>query len=76
MLIMTSSLSEHDIILDKVLQRLKETGIKLKTSKCSFYVDSVQYLGYLRQGRRSSTDKVRAIIDASSPVNLKQVQSS
>ena len=47
MLIMTSSLPEHDIILDKVLQRLKETGIKLKTCKCSFYVDSVQYLGYI-----------------------------
>ena len=75
-LIMTSSLSEH-IIFYKVSQPLKETDIKLKTSKCLFYVDSVQYLGYIfdKEGVRPNTDKVSAIIDAPTPVNLKQEQS-
>ena len=46
-LIMTSTKHQHDIILDKVLQCLTETSIKLKINKCSFYVDSVNYHGYI-----------------------------
>ena len=74
---MTSTKHQHDIILDKVLQRLRETGIKLKINKCSFYVDSVNYLGYIfdKDGVRPNTDKIRVIIDAPTPVNVKQVRS-
>ena len=71
-----TSLSEHDIIPDKVVQRLKGTGIKLKTSKSSFYFDSVQYLGYIfdKDGVCPNTEKVGAIVvDVPTPVNLKQI---
>ena len=74
---MTSTIHQHDIILDKVLQRLREKGIKLKINKCSFYVDSVNYLGYIfdKDSVRPNTEKIRAIIDAPTPGNVKQVQS-
>ena len=74
---MTSTKHQHDIILAKVLQCLRETGIKLKINKCSFYVDSVNYLGYIfdKDGVCPNTDKIRAIIDAPTPVNVKQVRS-
>lgn len=76
-LIMTSDTSEHDIILDKVLSALMNAGIKLNVKKCAFYVDSVKYLGYIfdKQGVKPDPEKIRAIIDAPSPVNVSQVQS-
>ena len=70
-LIMTSTKHQHGIILDKVLQRLRETGIKLKINICSFYVNSVNYLEYI-----FDKDSVGPnIIDALTPVNVKLVQS-
>ena len=76
-LIMTSTKHQHDIILNKVLKRLREIGIKLKINKCSFYVNSVNYLGYIfdKDDVRPNTEKIHAIIDALTPVNVKQVQS-
>ena len=40
-------------------------------------MDSVNYLGYIfdKDGVRSNTEKTCAIIDAPTPVNVKQVQS-
>ena len=40
-------------------------------------MDSVNYLGYIfdKDGVRPDTDKICAIIDAPTPVNIKQVQS-
>ena len=76
-LITTSTKHQHDIILNKVLQHLDETGIKLKINKCSFYMNSVNYLGYIfdKDGVPPNTEKIHAIIDAPTPVNVKQVQS-
>ena len=73
---MTSTKHQDDIILDKVLQCLREMGIKLKINKCSFYLNSVIYLGYIfdKYGVRPNTEKVHAIIDAPTPINVKQVQ--
>ena len=74
---MTSTKHQHDIILDRVLLRLREKGITLKINKCSFYVNSVNFLGFIfdKDGVRPNTDKIRAIIDAPTPVIVKQVQS-
>ena len=76
-LIMTANKSEHDVVLDNVLNTLYKAGIKIKLSKCSFYTDSVQYLGHVfsSDGVRPNAEKLSAIIDAPTPTTVKQVQS-
>ena len=65
------------IILDQVLSALFKAGVKVNRNKCQFSVDCVQYLGFNfdKNGVRPSTEKIRAIIDAPIPKNIKQVQS-
>ena len=45
-LVTGTSESEHLQILEQVLTRLEEVGIRLKESKCQFLLPSVEYLGY------------------------------
>jgi len=76
-LVMTASKEEHDAILDEVLGRLMNAGLKLNTKKCAFYVSSVNYLGHIfdSDGIHTHSDKLRAITDAPDPVNVGEVQS-
>ena len=76
-LILTSTVEEHKVILHKVLTALQTAGIKVNRTKCSFFTKSVAYLGHIfdMQGVRPNPDKLRAILDAPKPTNLKQVQS-
>jgi len=46
-LIFSPTLEDHKVHLCKVLDRLREVGLKLNPSKCHFVCDSVQYLGHL-----------------------------
>lgn len=77
LLILTPTFSEHSVVLDDVLKRLMQAGIKLNINKCSFYTDSVTYLGHVftSQGVYPSPDKLRAIIEAPEPTDVKQIQS-
>ncbi|XP_041439913.1 uncharacterized protein K02A2.6-like [Xenopus laevis] len=45
-LITGSSVEEHLALLDKVLSKLKASGVRVKLSKCHFLQESVEYLGY------------------------------
>lgn len=76
-LVMTETRSDHDEVLDKVLAALLEAGIKVKFSKCSFYSKSVQYLGHVfnQSGVHPTAEKARAILEAPTPKNLKEVRS-
>ena len=76
-LIPSRSVEEHNSTLYKVLSILKQTGIKVNAKKCSFFTDKVQYLGHIfdRQGVQPNQEKVRAIIEAPSPKDVKQLQS-
>ncbi|KAL5479657.1 hypothetical protein EMCRGX_G023208 [Ephydatia muelleri] len=49
-LVMGTSESEHLQILEQMLTRLEEVGIRLKESKCQFLLSSVEYLGYRISG--------------------------
>ena len=76
-LIMTPNLEIHHDILYKVLESLKNAGIKLNVEKCEFYVDHVTYLGHIfsKNGVKPDHRKISAILDAPAPSNLKQLQS-
>ena len=76
-LILTQNLQDHHNVLCKVLDALKNAGIKLNVAKCEFYVDQINYLGHIfdKNGVHPDFKKVSAIMDAPSPRNIKQLQS-
>ena len=68
---------EHDNNLEEVLRRLQEHGVHLKREKCSFYQESVQYLGHhiSAKGIHTTKDKTQAILDAPEPKNIQELRS-
>nr|XP_034838819.1 uncharacterized protein K02A2.6-like [Maniola hyperantus] len=68
---------EHLDRLHAVLQRLQEAGLTLQKEKCEFFKDEVSYLGYIinKDGLKKSPSKVKAILEASVPTNVNQLQS-
>lgn len=66
----------HMARLEQVLQRLQSAGLRLQKSKCEFFCESVNYLGYVidKEGLRTSPKKVEAIVNAPRPTNVKEVK--
>ena len=77
LLVLSSDVNSHTETLHKVLTKLREVGLKLNVNKCSFFTDKVNYLGFIfdATGVRPNPTKLRAILDAPVPSNVKQVQS-
>jgi len=67
---------EHQANLEKVFQRLRDYGLRLKQSKCAFMVPSVEYLGYVidAEGIRATPKKVEAITKAPKPKNTTELR--
>ncbi|XP_041435047.1 uncharacterized protein K02A2.6-like [Xenopus laevis] len=76
-LITGSSVEEHLALLDKVLSKLKASGVRVKLSKCHFLQESVEYLGYRidAQGLHPTETKLTAIVNAPSPSNVSELRS-
>ncbi|XP_064088507.1 uncharacterized protein K02A2.6-like [Macrobrachium nipponense] len=68
---------EHRERLCAVLKKLKEHNIKVNQSKCILEVDSVEYLGFIVNGKgiHKTQDKVNAVRSAKLPENVKELQS-
>ena len=76
-LVSGTSEKQHLQILDRVLHRLHQAGLKLKLDKCSFMLPAVEYLGHVisADGVRPAEDKKRAILEAPAPKNVTQLRS-
>ena len=76
-LVSGKSEAEHLDNLRKVLQKLKEHGIRARKSKCSFLKSSVLYLGHRidADGIHATDAKLRAITDAPAPKNVTELRS-
>ncbi len=76
-LVSAPSSEEHLIVLDKVLSRLQQHGVKVKKSKCEFLCKSVEYLGFKidEKGLHPSESKVEAIVKAPAPTNISELRS-
>lgn len=63
LIIFAPTLEEHEARLMKVLNRLKEFGLKLSVEKCMFFQTSVKYLGHVvsRNGVETDPDKIKAL---------------
>ena len=63
-------------MLRTVLLKLQDAGLKLNVKRCHFFVDHVDYLGFLfdKAGIHPSSSKIDAIVHAPIPCDVKQLQ--
>ena len=75
-IIFSSTLEEHLERLEHVFSRLRECGLKLKPSKCSFFQEQIKYLGHVVSASGIHTDpaKVSAIKTWPVPSNVNEVR--
>ena len=68
---------EHFHNLEEVLVRLRNYGIRVKSSKCTFFQSSVEYLGHkiTGEGLHTTTKKVDAVRLAPAPKNQSELRS-
>ncbi|XP_058872250.1 uncharacterized protein K02A2.6-like [Acipenser ruthenus] len=69
--------SKHMQVLEEVLKRLADAGLRLKKQKCIFLAPEVQYLGHKidAEGIHPAEEKVRAIAEAPTPKNTTELKS-
>ena len=60
-----------------VFERLRDAGLKVKPSKCSFFQTSTKYLGHVVSGEgvACDPDKIGVVKNWPRPVNVRQVRS-
>lgn len=77
LIIFSDSLEEHEKRLLRVLNQLKEYGLKLSPAKCKFFQTSVRYLGHIvsEKGVETDPEKIASIKSWPVPQNLKQLRS-
>lgn len=70
-------IKSHLETLEKVLERLRSHGMKLKESKCSFLLEEVQYLGYIisKDGIKVDPTKIEGILKIPRPLNITELRS-
>jgi hypothetical protein len=76
-ILIPSETAEQGLVyLEQVLQALKSAGFSLNVSKCKFLQSRIEYLGreISAKGIKPSQTKVKALVDAPSPSNAKQVR--
>lgn len=76
-IVFSSTLEEHETRLLRVLQQLREYGLKLSPKKCSFFQSSVRYLGHIvsTKGVETDPEKVRALKTWPRPQTLSDLKS-
>lgn len=75
-IIYAKTYKEHNELLYKVMELLREHNLQLKTSKCIFYASDFEYLGHIvnSEGIKANPKKVQAIKDYPRPTNIKEIQ--
>ena len=68
---------DHEQHLRQVLDRLKEHQLLVKKSKCTFFTDTIEYLGHVisTDGIRPNPKLVQSIQSFPQPTTLKEMQS-
>ena len=70
------SFEEYIRNLDSVFQRLRESGLRLKPSKCAFFQKEVRYLGHIisRDGITTDPEKTAKVATWQVPISKKETQ--
>ena len=77
LIVSKESISDHNILVDKVITRLDEEGFALKLSKCDFSMNQLSWLGYDidSEGYRPKRSEIDAVLALEPPKSLKQLRS-
>ena len=77
LIVSKGSVVDHNILVDKVINRLDEEGFALKLSKCDFSLNQLSWLGYDidSEGYRPKRSKIEAVLALEPPRTLKQLRS-
>lgn len=77
LIIFGKTLEEHEFGLLKVLDRLREVGLKISLDKCIFCQTKVKYVGHIVSGDGVATDpsKVETVATWPRPTDLKTIRS-
>ena len=77
LLLYSECVEDHFYLLEKVLDKLKKTGLKINLKKCKFFRTQVLHLGHLitSQGIRPDPDKLEKLPDWPKPTTLKTLKS-
>ena len=75
-LVCSKSFEEHLQHLQQIFDRLRETNLSLKPSKCSFLKKEVIYLGHVLSSEGISPDpsKIQRVQEYPVPTNVKKVR--
>ena len=73
----SQTINEHEMHLRKVLQRLREHKLYVKSEKCEFAREQITYLGHkISEGQiRMDERKVQAVIDWPAPTKVTELRS-
>ncbi len=76
-IIYSKSVEDHIQHVDEVLTALREAGITLKISKCTFFSDKIEYLGHVIKPGRLEVDQAntKSLRDARPPTSKTQLRS-
>ena len=77
MLVKSKEEEDHLDDLRETFNTLRRYNMKLNPSKCAFGVSSGKFLGFMvsQRGIEANTEKVKAILEISSPRTVKEMQS-
>ena len=72
-LIMSQSFDEHLSLVGKVLATLESHGVKVKLSKCKWFVEEVEYLGHVESssGMRKTDSYIQKVEDVRQPTSAR-----
>lgn len=75
-LIFSNTIQEHNIILEKVLERAEKVGFKFNKEKCKFQLKEIKFIGHIfnENGVQPDREKVDAILDMPIPKNVSELQ--
>lgn len=76
-LIVSTSIEEHVVLLEKVFKRLTEFNVKVNKAKCKLGLSSIEYLGHQisAEGVKPLEDKVEALRNAPRPRDVSELRS-
>lgn len=76
-LVFSQSFDDHLKRLEGVFEKLEKHNLKLKPSKCEFFMSEVKYLGHIvsEEGVKTDPDKIEALKSWPVPKNIKELRS-
>ena len=76
MLVKSTTAELHIAHLAEAFHILKEYDMKLNPTKCAFGVSAGKFLGFIvnNRGIEANSDRIRVVLDMSSPSSIKEVQ--